>query len=85
MKYWKCSVCGFSEDNRANWCASGCGRDYQKMIEIEEPPFHKHQREERYDKFVTRLAGSTDEDSGHMEVFTPEGALNYLKLEGGLE
>jgi hypothetical protein len=34
MKAYKCSICGYSPDNRADWCALGCGNDYNKMIEI---------------------------------------------------
>lgn len=33
---WSCSHCGPHPDSRANWCAAGCGSDYQRMAAV--PP-----------------------------------------------
>ena len=33
-KYYICSNCGYSPSNRSNWCAKGCGSDYNQMIEV---------------------------------------------------
>lgn len=40
---WSCSICGPSPTSRINWCDNGCGRDYQKMTEKEEPPLDTEQ------------------------------------------
>lgn len=32
---WECPRCGPHADNRANWCARGCGRDYNDMREVD--------------------------------------------------
>jgi hypothetical protein len=31
-KHYICNNCGYSESNRSDWCALGCGRDYNEMI-----------------------------------------------------
>lgn len=31
-KYYKCKWCGYSPNNRADWCDLGCGSDYNEMI-----------------------------------------------------
>jgi len=36
-KHYRCSICGYSEHNRSDWCDLGCGRDYNEMIEVLEP------------------------------------------------
>lgn len=33
-KHYTCSICGYSPQNTATWCALGCGSDYKEMIEV---------------------------------------------------
>lgn len=48
-RYFRCSICGFSYKNRGNWCALGCGRDYNEMIEIKIPKIIDYRRVECFD------------------------------------
>ena len=37
-RFYVCKTCGYSPDNRATWCALGCGSDYNEMIPVPPPP-----------------------------------------------
>ena len=47
-QYYLCTNCGFSEHNRADWCAIGCGNDYNKMIEIKYLPEFINKIKQKY-------------------------------------
>jgi hypothetical protein len=34
-RQWKCGTCGYHPDSTSGWCAVGCGRDYNRMILVE--------------------------------------------------
>lgn len=31
---WSCYVCGYHPESRSDWCAAGCGSDYQHMFRV---------------------------------------------------
>lgn len=43
----------------------------------------QQRKDDAYDRYVTRLAGSTNEEYGHLDAFTPEEALAYWEQEVG--
>lgn len=38
---WACSICGPSKDSKGWWCALGCGRDYNEMVELRMIPVRR--------------------------------------------
>jgi len=32
--YFMCNICGFSPDNRKDWCDLGCGSDYNEIYDL---------------------------------------------------
>jgi hypothetical protein len=75
---WRCSHCGASGDNNRNWCALGCGFDYNEMQLVQVLLLPTTEAEER--ALVERVARVLDPNAFTGEGYGPEAAEQSREL-----